>query len=200
MKLNRYNNRATQVEPLWSYVQALRNAMPHDGILVTDMTSVAYYSRVYYHTYIPRSYFTSSYSGNLGSAFPTSLGVKIAKPKQTVVSISGDGGFLFNSQELATAVQFGINVIAVVFNDSAYGNVKRDMKEMFNNKNLGSDLINPDFVKLADSYGVAGFKADSPESLEETLKKAITLNKTALIEVSIGETLSPFIVEMATKD
>ncbi len=71
---------------------------------------------------------------------------------------------------------------------------------MFNNKNLGSDLINPDFVKLADSYGVAGFRADSPESLEETLKKAITLNKTALIEVSIGETLSPFIVEMATKD
>ncbi len=200
MKLNRYNNRATQVEPLWSYVQALRNAIPHDGILVTDMTSIAYYSRVYYHTYIPRSYFTSSYSGNLGSAFPTSLGVKIAKPKQTVVSISGDGGFLFNSQELATAVQFGINVIAVVFNDNSYGNVKRDMKKMFNNKNLGSDLINPDFVKLADSYGVAGFRVNSPKSLEETLKKAITLNKTALIEVSIGETLSPFIVEMATKD
>jgi len=74
------------------------------------------------------------------------------------------------------------------------------MKEMFNNKNLGSDLINPDFVKLADSYGVASFRADSPESLEETLKKAITLNKTALIEVSIGETLSPFIFGISTTD
>ena len=200
IKLNRYNNKETRVEPLWSYVKALRNAIPHDGILITDMTTIAYYSRVYYHTYIPRSYFTSSYSGNLGSAFPTSLGVKIAKPKQTVVSISGDGGFLFNSQELATAAQFGINVIAVVFNDGAYGNVKRDMKEMFNNKNLGSDLINPDFIKLADSYGVAGFKADSPELLEESLKKAIKLNKTALIEVPIGETLSPFIFGVHAAD
>jgi len=192
MKSNRYNNKTTQVEPLWSYVRALRNAIPHDGILITDMTTIAYYSRTHYHTYIPKSYFTSSYSGNLGSAFPTSLGAKIAKPKQTVVSISGDGGFLFNSQELATAVQFGINVIAVVFNDNAYGNVKRDMKEMFNNKDLGSDLTNPDFIKLADSYGVVGLRADSPELLEKSLKHAMTLNKTVLIEVPIGETLSPF--------
>ena len=98
------------------------------------MTTIAYYSRSHYQTYYPRSYFTSSYSGNLGSAFPTSLGIKIARPNQAVVSISGDGGFLFNSQELATAVQFNINVIAVVFNDQAYGNVKRDMNEIFDKK------------------------------------------------------------------
>ena len=77
---------------------------------------------------------------------------------------------------------------------------KRDMKEMFNNKNLGSDLINPDFIKLADSYGVAGFRADSPELLEESLKKAIKLNKTALIEVPIGETLSSFIFGVHAAD
>jgi len=192
MRNSRYDNPDNLVEPLASYVKALRNGIPNDGILVTDMTTIAYYTRIHYHTYKPRSYFTSSYSGNLGSAFPTSLGVKVARPNKVVVSISGDGGFLFNSQELATAAQFGINVIAVVFNDNAYGNVKRDMKEMFNNKSLGTELKNPNFIKLADSYGVQGIRVKNPKALEKTLKKAILLNKPVLIEVSLKETPSPF--------
>ena len=192
MRVNRYEKSSNQVEPLASYVKALREGMPNDGILVTDMTTIAYYSRTHFQTYNPRSYFTSSYSGNLGSAFPTSLGVKVAKPGQAVVSISGDGGFLFNSQELATAIQFGINVVAVVFNDQSFGNVKRDMKEMFNKKTLGAELKNPDFIKLAQAYGAVGMKASSPKSLKQSLKKAIALNKTVLIEVPIGELPSPF--------
>jgi len=192
MRFDRYENPDNRIEPLASYVKALRNGIPNDGILVADMTTVAYYTRMHYQTYFPRSYFTSSYSGNLGSAFPTSLGVKVAKPNKTVVSISGDGGFLFNSQELATAVQFKINVIAIVFNDGSYGNVKRDMKEMFNGKFIGSELKNPNFMKLADSYGTIGMKADSPKKLEKKIKKAISLNKTVLIEVKIGNTPSPF--------
>ncbi len=192
MRLDRYNNPANKIEPLASYVKALRNGMPSNGILVTDMTIIAYYTRFYYKTYNPRSYFTSSYSGNLGSAFPTSLGIKVARPNQLVVSISGDGGFLFNSQELATAVQFKINVVAVVFNDNSYGNVKRDMKEIFNNKFLGSELKNPNFMKLAESYGAIGMKANNPKALEKSIKKAISLNKTVLIEVPIGEMPSPF--------
>jgi acetolactate synthase-1/2/3 large subunit len=192
MRLDRYNNPANKIEPLASYVKALRNGMPSNGILVTDMTTVAYYARTHYQTFNPRSYFTSSYSGNLGSAFPTSLGIKVARPNQLVVSISGDGGFLFNSQELATAVQFKINVVAVVFNDNSYGNVKRDMKEIFNNKFLGSELKNPNFMKLAESYGAIGMKANNPKALEKSIKKAISLNKTVLIEVPIGEMPSPF--------
>jgi len=192
MRVNRYEKSSNQVEPLASYVKALREGMPNDGILVTDMTTIAYYSRTHFQTYNPRSYFTSSYSGNLGSAFPTSLGVKVAKPNQAVVSISGDGGFLFNSQELATAIQFGINVVAVVFNDQSFGNVKRDMKEMFNKKTLGAELKNPDFIKLAQAYGAVGMKASSPKSLKKSLKKAIALNKTVLIEVPIGDMPSPF--------
>ena len=192
MRSDRYDNPANQVEPLASYVKALRSGIPNNGILVTDMTTIAYYTRKHYQTYNPRSYFTSSYSGNLGSAFPTSLGIKVAKPNQPVVSISGDGGFLFNSQELATAAQFKINVIAIVFNDQSYSNVKRDMKEMFDNKFLGSELKNPNFMKLADSYGIIGMRANNPQVLEKSIKKAISLNKTVLIEVPIGETPSPF--------
>jgi len=192
MRSDRYDNPNNQSEPLASYVKALRQGIPNNGILVTDMTTIAYYSRVHYQTYHPRSYFTSSYSGNLGSAFPTSLGAKVAQPNKIVVSISGDGGFLFNSQELATAVQFNINVIAIVFNDQSYGNVKRDMKEMFNNKFIGSELKNPDFVKLAESYGAVGMKAENPNALKESIKKAVALNKTVLIEVPTGELPSPF--------
>ena len=192
MRTERYNNPANLVEPLASYVKALRQGMPDDGILVTDMTTIAYYSRTHYQTYNPRSYFTSSYSGNLGSAFPTSLGIKVAKPNQAVVSVSGDGGFLFNSQELATALQFGINVVAVVFNDQSFSNVKRDMKEIFNNKSLGAELKNPNFMKLADAYGAVGMIAKDPAALEKSLREAIGLNKTVLIEVPIEEMPSPF--------
>ena len=146
----------------------------------------------HFPTYHPRSYFTSSYTGNLGSGYPTALGVKVAKPDKPVISVSGDGGFLFNSQELSTAVQFGINVVAVVFNDGAYGNVKRDMKNLFDNKSLGVELVNPDFMKLADAYGVVGMRADTPDGLKQCLQEAISMEKPVLIEVPIGEMPSPF--------
>ena len=156
------------------------------------MTIMAYYARAHFPTYHPRSYFTSSYTGNLGSGYPTALGVKVAKPDKPVISVSGDGGFLFNSQELSTAVQFGINVVAVVFNDGAYGNVKRDMKNLFDNKSLGVELVNPDFMKLADAYGVVGMRADTPDGLKQCLQEAISMEKPVLIEVPIGEMPSPF--------
>lgn len=189
---NRTNNPKTRIEPQASFVEALREGIPEDGIVVTDMTIMAYYARAHFPTYHPRSYFTSSYTGNLGSGYPTALGVKVAKPDKPVISISGDGGFLFNSQELSTAVQFGINVVAVVFNDGAYGNVKRDMKNLFDNKSLGVELVNPDFMKLADAYGVIGMRADTPDGLKQCLQEAVSMEKPVLIEVPIGEMPSPF--------
>ena len=192
LRTERYHNSANQVEPQASYVKALRESIPDEGILVTDMTIMAYYSRAHFHTYNPRSYFTSSYTGNLGSAFPTALGVKVAVPGKPVVSISGDGSSLFNSQELATAVQFGINVVAVVFNDQAYGNVKRDMEALFDNKSLGVELHNPDFIKLAEAYGAVGIRVDGPDALTKAIKDAISMNKPVLIEVPIGPMPSPF--------
>ncbi|MBO68278.1 MAG: thiamine pyrophosphate-binding protein [Acidiferrobacteraceae bacterium] len=192
LKNHRYNNPANHVEPQHAYIQALRANLPDDAILVTDMTIMAYYSRVHFATYEPRSYFTSSYSGNLGSAFPTALGVKVAQPSKIVVSVSGDGGFLFNSPELATAAQFGINVVAVVFNDGAYGNVKRDMKSLFDGKSMGVELTNPNFMKLADAYGVTGIQAKTPEEFEDALKRSIALNSPVLLEVLVPEMPSPF--------
>ena len=161
---------------------------------ITPMTQLGYYARAHYPVYEPRTFITSSYSGNLGYAYPTGLGAKVAQPDKAVVVLSGDGGFMFNSQEMATAVQHKINVVVVVFNDNAYGNVKRDQMNRFQGRVIGADLHNPDFVKLAEAYGVKGFLANGPAELESTLKEALTLDAPVLIEVPVGPMPSPFFV------
>ena len=173
-----------QLQPQWGFMQAIRAAIPDDGIFIQGMNQIGYYSRNYYPVYEPRSYLISA--GNLGVAFPVALGAKIAKPDKAVVVASGDGGFLYNSQELATAVQYGINVVVIVFNDNAYGNVLRAQIEQFDGHVLGTQLYNPDFVKLADAYGVRGVRAHDPEQLESALRKALVADTPVVIEVPVG--------------
>ena len=109
-----------------------------------------------------------------------------------MVAIAGDGGFMYNVQELATAAQYGINVVAVVFNDDAYGNVKRIQREMYGNRVIASDLTNPDFVRLGESFGLAAERADDPDELRQALERALARNEPALIEVKVGEPARPW--------
>ena len=183
---------AHHVEPQDSYMAAVRAAVPDDGILIAGMTQLGYYSRAYIPVYEPRTLITSSYSGNLGYGFPTALGAKVAQPDRAVVALSGDGGFLFNSQELATAVQHGINAVVVVFNDNAYGNVMRDQVNRFQGRKYGAELHNPDFVKLAEAYGARGVRANSPEELETSLRTSLAHDGPTLIEVPVGPMPTPF--------
>ena len=99
---------------------------------------------------------------------------------------------MFNSQELATAVQHNINAIVVVFNDSAYGNVMRDQVNRFDSRTIGVDLHNPDFMKLAEAYGARGLKANGHEELESVLKTAIEGDCPTLVEVPVGMMPTPF--------
>jgi len=163
---------------------SLRAGAPEDAIVVVDMAQVGYSAHSFWPVYRPRSYLTSSYSGNLGCAYPTALGAKVAQPERPVLSISGDGGFMYCAQELATAVQYGINVVAVVFNDEAYGNVRRELDEAWGGS-YGADLRNPDFVKLADSFGALALRADSPTDVGELVRKAIEANRPTLVEVPV---------------
>ena len=183
---------SAHVEPQGSLTRAIRAAMPDDGILVEDMTQIGYYCRVFYPVYAPRTYIASSYFGNLGFAYPTALGAKVAQPDRAVVAISGDGGFLFNSQELATAVMHGINVVVIVFNDSALGNVLRDQKNMFGGRTIGAELHNPDFVKLAEAYGGRGVRVEGAERLESALREALSIDAPTLIEVPVGVMPQPW--------
>ena len=183
---------ALRPEPQESLLEAVRSAMPDDGILISGMTQMGYYARGFFPTYQPQTFLTSSYSGNLGYAFPVALGAKVAQPDKAVVALSGDGGFMFNSQELSTAVNYGINAVVVVFNDGAYGNVLRDQVNRFNSRTYGVDLHNPDFMKLADAYGARGMQAEGPEGLEAAIKDAIDGNRPTLIEVPVGMMPTPF--------
>ncbi|MQG76650.1 MAG: thiamine pyrophosphate-binding protein [SAR202 cluster bacterium] len=183
---------ANLMEPQGSYTRAIRAAIPDDGILVSGMTQIGYFSRAYYPVYQPRTYITSSYSGNLGYAYPTALGAKVAQPDKAVVCVSGDGGFMYNSQELATAAQYGINVVAVVFNDNAFGNVLRDQTVRLKGRLIGTELHNPDFVKLAEAHGVTGIRVNGADELEAALKEALAANAPALIEVPVEMMESSF--------
>ena len=93
---------------------------------------------------------------------------------------------------MATAAQFGINVVAIVFNDGAYGNVKRDMRDLFQDTSLGVELQNPDFMKLAEAYGVEGMRVREAQDLSVAIETAINLNKPVLIEVPVGVMPNPF--------
>jgi acetolactate synthase I/II/III large subunit len=177
-------------EPNASILKALRAAVPEDAVVIAGMTQIGYYSRPYWPVYRPRTYLTSSYSGNLGYAFPLALGAKVACPDRAVVAISGDGGFLYNVQELATAVQHRINVVVVVFNDNAFGNVARDLDESWGGS-YGAALHNPDFMTLADAFGVVGRRAKNPTDVGGLVRDAIEMDRPALIEVPVERMARP---------
>jgi acetolactate synthase I/II/III large subunit len=177
-------------EPQGGIVKSLRAGMPENAILVAGMTQIGYYSRPFFPTYEARTYLTSSYSGNLGYEYPVALGAKVACPTRPVIAVIGDGGFMYNVQELATAVQQKINVIAVVFNDNAYGNVARDLDETWGGA-YGAALHNPDFMKLADAFGVHGMRAKEPTQVGALVRDAIQLDRPVLIEVPVGRMPTP---------
>ncbi|MEN3347343.1 MAG: acetolactate synthase large subunit, partial [Bradyrhizobium sp.] len=114
-----------QVQPQMAYLNILREVLPHDAIVTDELSQVGFASWYGFPVYEPRTFITSGYQGTLGSGFPTALGAKVANPDKPVVAITGDGGFMFGVQELATAVQFNIGVVTLVFNNNAYGNVRR---------------------------------------------------------------------------
>ena len=149
------------------------------------MSQVGFASWYGFPVYQPRTFISSGYQGTLGSGFPTALGAKVANPDRPVVAITGDGGFMFGVQELATAVQFNIGVVTLVFNNNSYGNVRRDQRERFDGRVVASDLVNPDFVKLAESFGVGATRVTSPEVFRSALEKALAHGGPYLIDVEV---------------
>ncbi|MCJ7873175.1 thiamine pyrophosphate-dependent enzyme [Phaeobacter sp. J2-8] len=182
------------VQPQQGYLKVIRDALPRDGFFVEEVSQVGFTARMCFPVYEPRQYVTCGYQDNLGFGFNTALGVKVANPDKAVISISGDGGFMFGVQELATAAQHGINVVAVVFNNAAYGNVRRDQQTVYDNRLLGADLENPDFVALAQSFGVRGIWATDPAELKQALTEALSAEAPVVIEVPVprGGDASPW--------
>ncbi len=174
-----------QVQPQMAYLNILREVLPHDAIVTDELSQVGFASWYGFPIYQPRTFITSGYQGTLGSGFPTALGAKVANPDKPVVAITGDGGFMFGVQELATAVQFNIGVVTLVFNNNAYGNVRRDQRMRFDGRVVAADLVNPDFVKLAESFGAAASRVTSPDHFRPALEKALGHGGPALISVEV---------------
>jgi acetolactate synthase I/II/III large subunit len=173
--------------PLKGFSDAMRRVLPRDGILSTDVTQLGYYTRFGFPVYEPRTWLAPGYQATLGYGYPAALGAKLAMPERKVIAVCGDGGFMFTSQELATAVHHNIPVVCVVVDNSAYGNVKTIQKQSFGARHIAVDLSNPDFVAMAQSFGMEAGRADNAAQFEALLTRYIALEKPTLIHVPMGE-------------
>ncbi|MBV9194398.1 MAG: hypothetical protein JO168_09655 [Solirubrobacterales bacterium] len=178
--------RINEIQPHAALLAAIRAVLPRDGFLVEEICQCGFTSYFAFPVYSPRSFVSGGHQGTLGFGFPTALGVKVANPTAPVVAITGDGGFGFGLQELATAAQEKIAVVTVLFDNAAYGNVLRDQHRLFNGREIGARLKNPNWITLAESFGVAArTTAPTPDGLASTLDWALALDAPALVVVPV---------------
>jgi acetolactate synthase-1/2/3 large subunit len=181
-----------KLTPQMAWIKAIRAALDDDAIIVDELTQVGYVSRMAMPVYSSRTFLGSGYQGTLGAGFATAIGVKVANPDRQVLSINGDGGFMYTASELSTAVQYNIPLVAVVFADGAYGNVQRMQKNDYDGRIIASNLRNPDFVAFAESFGAVGMRAETPQDLTRVIGEAFKQNGPVLIEAPLGETPDPW--------
>jgi len=179
------NQKVQEIKPHVDYLKVIRDALPRDGFFVEEITQIGFASQFAFPVYEPRTYVTCGFQGNLGFGFQAALGVKVAHPDKVVVSVTGDGGFMFGVQELATAAQENIGLITIIMNNSAFTNVRRDMRRIYKRQPIGSDLKNPNFQTLAEAFGIEAYQVESVVELENALEQAIKKGGPALIEVKV---------------
>ncbi len=172
-------------------VDTIAGELEDDDIVISGITNIGYWSHVRYPVRRVRSYVTTSYFIPLGFAYPTALGAKVAAPDRRVVAISGDGGFLYMASEMSTAVAHDIGAVALVFNNSAFGASEWDQAHRYGERYIGTELNNPDFVKLAEAHGVRAESTD-PDGLGPALRRALDADAPALVEVRLPNMMPPF--------
>ena len=176
-----------------AFLVAIRDELPDEGIFVDEVTQIGFAARLALPVYKPRTFLSPGYQDNLGWGFATALGAQDARRDVPVLSISGDGGFLYTANELATAVRHRIPLTTIVFSDGAFGNVRRIQQEHYGNRVIASDLANPDFVRFTESFGAAAERVRTPEELRGALRRAfVRRDGPTVIEVPVGPFPSPW--------
>jgi len=163
----------------------LRSVIPKNSAITLDAGTLCLQATDALEYYDPPSLFTPLDFGLVGFSFACGLGVKVAKPKKTVVSLMGDGGFGMTISELSTAVDYGINTITIVMNNKSWGAEKAYQKDFFGKRYLGADISSPQFDKVAELYGAKGFKVNKISEVNEAVKAALKCNKPAVIDVDV---------------
>ncbi len=182
-----------KLAPQRAFLDAIRAELPEDGIFVDEVTQMGFAARLAFPVYRPRTFLSPGYQDNLGWGYATALGAQHARPDVPVLAISGDGGFMFTANELATAIRHRIPLVAVVFNDGAFGNVQRIQAEQYGSRLIACDLLNPDFLRFAESFGAAAERARDAAGLRAALKRGFARRDgPTLIEVPVGAMPSPW--------
>ncbi|MBM7774079.1 acetolactate synthase-1/2/3 large subunit [Actinokineospora baliensis] len=185
-----WRERSAVLDQQIAYLSVIREALGDDGIFVDELTQIGFASRIVMPVHRPRTFLSTGYMGTLGYGFPTALGAKVAKPDTRVLSVTGDGGFLFAATELATAVQHGIGLVTVLFNNSQYGNVQQMQRDLYGGRVIATDLVNPDFEGFVTSFGAGYARAESPAALAPALDAAFANPGPTVIEVPVGDMVS----------
>ena len=162
---------------------AIREAVGPEAIFTGDASIGAVRANVCLPVHQPRTYLPPVWGG-LGFAFPAAIGVKAGIPERPAVCVTGDGGFQFNAQELGTCVQYGLNPIVLVFSDNAWGSTRMRQRAGYAERYIGTDLHNPDFVKLAEAFGANGARATTLDELIPALEAALASPTATLIDVA----------------
>jgi acetolactate synthase-1/2/3 large subunit/sulfoacetaldehyde acetyltransferase len=169
----------------------LLKALPRDCMVTIDagVAPGLGYDRLRFE--VPRTMFNYAGHGGLGMGYCVGLGTKLGRPDRAAVSLQGDGGFLYTSQEINTAVRWNIPLVSIVLNNRCHGAEKAQQQRFFNQRYIGVDLVNPRFDKLAEVYGARGFYVERPEDIAEAVREALTLDGPSVIEIPVAEYFPP---------
>ncbi|MGN8027522.1 thiamine pyrophosphate-binding protein [Microbacterium sp. 22242] len=181
-----------RVAPQMAFVDAIRAALPEDGVYVNELTQIGYVSSYGFPVHAPRSYVWPGYQGTLGYAMPTALGAAVGSGGRPVVAITGDGGLGWSLQEFATAKRYGIPLVTVLFEDGRFGNVWRIQRDTYGGRFIGSDLVNPDFAVLAQAFGIDFTEASDADDVRAGVERAIAAGAPAIIRVKVDVFPSPW--------
>jgi acetolactate synthase-1/2/3 large subunit/sulfoacetaldehyde acetyltransferase len=165
--------------------QAIRAAAPQDAMFTMDAGTLCLQAtdQMLYHQ--PPALFTPLDFGLVGFSYAAGLGIKLARPERTVISLMGDGGFGMTVSELGTAVENRINTVCLVMNNGCWGAEKAYQRDFFDQRYIGADVPNPPYDKLAELYGAAGFRVDRAAKLEETIRAAVACGKPAIVDIQV---------------
>jgi acetolactate synthase I/II/III large subunit len=164
-------------------IETLRAELPDDAIVFTDASEMAYRMHTDYPAYMPRSFFYPSNYIALGWGLPAAIGAAVALPHRVIVSFSGDGGFVMTCQELATAARYRLRMIILIHNDNAYGAIKHLQRIKFEGRYRDTDLNNPDFLQLAEAFGIPGRRAGDAITFADALCQAMAQSGPFVIEI-----------------
>jgi acetolactate synthase-1/2/3 large subunit len=160
----------------------LKSALPPDAITTGDAGSFGQWPQRYMEFDQPNSY-VSPTLGCMGPGVPYAVGAKLAHPHRAVVAHCGDGGFLMTGQELATAKQYGANIITIVYNNEGYNTIRMHQEAQYPGRQYGIALENPDFAAMGEAYGALGLKVRRDDEFLPAFNRALAADRSALIEV-----------------